>query len=153
MILTMCIINGLKYGAAHDINKYSSTKEIIEYTNGNKQNVYLYTAPALQLRYLAYPVYTMPPKGAFSNLRAIGGWDIYTQNYYDFKERNNLDGNLLDLLKDNVYLIDGRVNWGGMIYDNFRNLIIIAMKEHYGLDVKCEKIEQFDDLKIYKLSM
>ena len=38
---------------------------------------------------------------------------MFTKNYYDFKERYNLDGTFLDLLKDNVYLIDGDVIWSG----------------------------------------
>ena len=93
----------------------------------------------------------MPPKAAFSNLRVMGGWDMFTGNYYDFKERYQLDGNLLDLLKDNVYLIDGDVHWSGRRYDNYKANVVYAIKEHYNIDVTCEKQEEFDNLAIYKV--
>ena len=76
---------------------------------------------------------------------------MFTQNYYDFKERNNLDGNFLDLLKDNVYLIDGKVNWSGNIYSDYKQRIIKSIKENYNIDVECKEIKAFDNLKIYKL--
>lgn len=152
MLTILSYISGLKYRFDYNINDYESNRKTIEYTCKNKQNVYLYTVPSLQFRYLAYSVYEMPPKEAFSNLRVIGGWDMYTQNYYDFNKRNNLQGNLLDLLKDNVYLIDGEVVWSGRLYDNYNDTIITAIKEHYNIEVQCKEIKQFDNLKIYKLS-
>lgn len=147
----MSYISGLKFRFNYSIEDYSNTRNIIEYTSQNKQNVYLYTVPSLQFRYLAYSVYEMPPKEAFSNLRVIGGWDMYTQNYYDFKKRYNLNGNLLDLLKSNVYLIDGEVVWSGRLYDNYKETVITAIKENYDIDVEYKEIKQFDNLKIYKL--
>lgn len=113
--------------------------------------MYLYTVPSLQYRYLAYSVYEMPPKSAFSNLRVMGGWDMYTQNYYDFKARYNLDGTFLDLLKENVYLIDGDVTWSGRRYSNYIKNIVEFIKEHYNIDVKYEKVNTFNNLYIYKL--
>lgn len=77
---------------------------------------------------------------------------MYTQNYYDFNNRNNLQGNLLDLLKDDVYLIDGEVVWSGRLYDNYKDSIITAIKEHYNIKVKCKEVKQIDNIKIYKLS-
>lgn len=151
-IVILCYASGLKYKYDYNIHDYSSIKEVIDYTSKNKQNVYLYTVPSLQFRYLTYSVYEMPPKESFSNLRVIGGWDMYTQNYYDFKERHNLDGDLLDLLKDNVYLIDGKVVWSGRLYDNYKENIINAIKQHYSINVQCEEVKQFDNLKVYKLS-
>ena len=150
-LFILCHISGMKYNYNYKIDKYKSTKDIIEYTSQNKQNAYLYTVPSLQFRYLAYSVYQMPPKQAFSNLRVIGGWDMYTQNYYDFKQRYNLEGNLLDLLKENVYLIDGKVMWSGRLYENYKENIILAIKENYNIDVKCNLVKEFDNLKIYKL--
>ena len=147
----ICFTIGTKYNYGYKLNNYTSIQKIINYTNQNKKNVYLYTVPSLQYRYLAYSVYQMPPKAAFSNLRVIGGWDMFTQNYYDFKDRYNLDGSLLDLLKENVYLIDGDVYWSGRLYENYKEHIILAIKEHYGIDAECELVEQFDNLKIYKL--
>ena len=144
-------ISGTKYNYGYNLNYYSNYKQLIDYTNSHKENVYLYTVPSLQYRYLAYSVYEMPPKSAFSNLRVMGGWDMYTQNYYDFKARYNLDGTFLDLLKENVYLIDGDVTWSGRRYSNYIDKIVLFIKEHYNIDVKYERVNTFDNLYIYKL--
>jgi 4-amino-4-deoxy-L-arabinose transferase-like glycosyltransferase len=144
-------ISGTKYNYGYNINYYSNYKQLINYTNSHKENVYLYTVPALQYRYYVYSVYEMPPKSAFSNLRVMGGWDMYTQNYYDFKARYNLDGTFLDLLKENVYLIDGDVTWSGRKYSNYIDKIVLFIKEHYNIDVKYERVNTFDNLYIYKL--
>jgi len=150
-ICLLCTISCEQYNYDYKLENHKSVQDIINYTNENKQNVYLYTVPSLQFRYLAYNVYQMPPKGAFSNLRVIGGWDMYTQNYYDFKNRYNLEGTLLDLLKENVYLIDGDVTWSGNKYHNYKENVLLAIKEHYKINTKCEEIKQFDNLKIYKV--
>lgn len=76
---------------------------------------------------------------------------MFTGNYYDFKERYHLDGNLLDVLKDNVYLIDGDVYWSGRRYDNYKENVVLAIKEHYNIEVSCEKQKEFDNLAIYKV--
>ena len=144
-------ISGTKYNYGYNLNYYSNYKQLIDYTNSHKENVYLYTVPSLQYRYLAYSVYEMPLKSAFSNLRVMGGWDMYTQNYYDFKLRYNLDGTFLDLLKENVYLIDGDVTWSGKKYNNYIDKIVLFIKEHYNIDAKYKKINIFDNLYIYKL--
>lgn len=151
MIAILCTIVGKSYNDNYQLGDYQSVQELVNYTNDNRENVYLYTVPSLQFRYLAYSVYQMPPQSAFSNLRVMGGWDMFTQNYYDFKERYNLDGNWLDLLKENVYLVDGDVYWSGRRYDNYKSNIVLAIKENYGIEVECEKIKQFDNLAIYKI--
>ena len=76
---------------------------------------------------------------------------MFTVNYYDFKEKNNLDGNLLDLLKENVYLIDGDVIWSGIRYTDYKSNIALAIKENYNIDIGFEEVEDFDNLKIYKV--
>ena len=151
MIVIISGFVGKSYNYDYKLGDYQSTQELINYTNNHKENVYLYTIPSLQFRYLAYSVYQMPPKAAFSNLRSIGGWDMFTGNYYDFKERYNLEGTFLDLLKENVYLVDGDVIWSGRRYDNYKENIVLGIKEHYNIEVKCEEVEQFDNLKIYKV--
>lgn len=151
IIAMICLLVGRSYNYNYQLGDYKSTQDIINYTKEHKENAYLYTVPSLQYRYLAYSVYQMPPKAAFSNLRVMGGWDMFTGNYYDFKERYQLDGNLLDLLKDNVYLIDGDVHWSGRRYDNYKANVVYAIKEHYNIDVTCEKQEEFDNLAIYKV--
>ncbi len=154
IILTTIVltnISGAKYNYGYNLNSFSNYKELIQYTNENKENVYLYTVPSLQYRYYAYSVYEMPPKSAFSNLKVMGGWDMYTENYYEFKQRYDLDGTFLDLLKENVYLIDGDVRWSGVRYSNYIDNIVLFIKEHYNIDVKYEKVKSFNNLYIYKL--
>ena len=151
MILIICTFVGNKYNYGYDLENYKNYRELINYTNNHKENVYLYTVPSLQDRYLTYSVYQMPPKGAFSNLRVMGGWDMYTQNYYDFKERYNLEGNFLDLLKENVYLIDGDVYWSGRRYENYKENVVLSIKENYNTEVTYEEVEQFGNLAIYKI--
>ena len=150
MILVIVFV-GNEYQYGYKLEDYSNYQDLINYTNQNKKNVYLYTVPSLQFRYLAYSVYEMPPKESFSNLRVIGGWDMYTENYYDFKDRYNLSGNMLDLLKDNVYLIDGDVYWSGKRYENYKDNIALFIKENYDKEVEFKEIETFDNLKIYKV--
>lgn len=151
IIVVTVIFAGGVYEFNYKLEDYSNYKNVINYTNEHKENVYLYTVPSLQYRYLVYSVYEMPPKGAFSNLRVMGGWDMFTKNYYDFKERYDLDGTFLDLLKDNVYLIDGDVTWSGNYYHNYIDNIVLFIKEHYDKDVTYEKVETFDNIYIYKL--
>lgn len=144
-------VSGTKYQYGYELDDYLNYQDLIEYTNENRQNVYLYTVPSLQFRYYAYSVYEMPPKGAFSNLRVLGGWDMYTQNYYDFKNRYNLEGKMIDLLKDNVYLIDGNVYWSGIKYENYKENIAVFIKENYDKDVEFIEIKNFDNLTVYKV--
>ena len=151
IIVITVIFAGGAYKFDYNLEDYRNYKDVIEYTNSHKENVYLYTVPSLQYRYLVYSVYEMPPKNAFSNLRVMGGWDMFTKNYYDFKERYNLEGTFLDLLKENVYLIDGDVVWSGNYYQNYIDNIVLFIKEHYNKDVTYEKIETFDNIYIYKL--
>ena len=151
IIVITIIFAGKAYKFNYNLEDYRNYKDVIEYTNSHKENVYLYTVPSLQYRYLVYSVYEMPPKNAFSNLRVMGGWDMFTKNYYDFKERYNLEGTFLDLLKENVYLIDGDVVWSGNYYQNYIDNIVLFIKEHYNKDVTYEKIETFDNIYIYKL--
>ena len=151
IIVITVIFAGGAYQFNYHLDDYSNYKDVIEYTNLHKENVYLYTVPSLQYRYLTYSVYEMPKKGAFSNLRVMGGWDMYTKNYYDFKERYGLDGTFLDLLKENVYLIDGDVNWSGNFYQDYIKNIILFIKEHYDTKVTYEKVKTFDNIYIYKL--
>ena len=125
LLVGISIFSGSFYHDGYDRNKYNNYKDLIHYTNSHKENVYLYTSPSMQCRYLVYSVYEMPPQAAFSNLRVIGGWDIFSKNYYDFKERYHLEGDFLDLLKDNVYLIDGNMKWMDMYY---RDYIIQSIK-------------------------
>lgn len=79
IIFVLSFLNGEKFTFNYKLDDYKDIQEVISYTSSNKQNVYLYTVPSLQFRYLAYPVYQMPPKESFANLRVLGGWDMYTR--------------------------------------------------------------------------
>lgn len=151
IILIQINFVGRTYNYSYELDEYSNYKELINYTNQHKENVYLYTVPALQFRYVAYSVYEMPPQASFSNLRVMGGWDIYTENYYNFKEQYNLNGTFLDLLKDNAYLINGEVQWNGRNNKDYIDKIVLFLKEHYDIEVTYEKVKKFDNLTIYKL--
>jgi len=154
VILTILInLQSQKYNFNYKIEDYQNYKQLINYTNSHKENVYLYTVPSLQYRYLTYSVYEMPPKEAFSNLRVMGGWDMFNKNYYEFKDRYQLQGNFLDLLKENVYLIDGDVTWSGRRYENYIGHIVTFIKENYNIDTAYEKQKEFNNLYIYKLSV
>lgn len=150
-ILVTIVYVGGAYQYNYYLEDYNNYKNVINYTNEHKENVYLYTVPSLQYRYLAYSVYEMPPKASFTNLRVMGGWDMFTKNYEDFKERYNLDGTFLDLLKEDVYLIDGDVNWSGNYYHNYIDNIVLFIKENYGKDVNYKKVETIGNIYIYKI--
>lgn len=77
---------------------------------------------------------------------------MFTGNYYDFKERYQLEGNFLDVLKDNVYVIDGDVNWSGNQYSDYIKHIVLFIQEHYQKQVKYEKIKEFGNIYIYKMT-
>lgn len=141
----------VSYAKNYNVNNFSVYREILEYTNSHKENAYLYTL-VMHDRFLAYPVYEKIEDSTFSNVRPLGDWDTYTKNYYDFKERYNID-NLIESLykKNNVYLISGDVIWGEK-YKEYINIIQKYIKEHYNVEVECNVIKKFDNnIKIYKL--
>ena len=55
------------------------------------------------------------------------------------------------MLKENVYLIDGDVYWSGRRYQNYKENVILSIKENYDVDVTYEEIEHFGNLTIYKI--
>lgn len=134
-------------GKLYDEDNYSVYNEIIEYTNSHKENAYLFSL-AIHDRYLAYSIYEKIPDNTFSNIRALGDWDTYTENYYVFKDKYNID-NLLESLfqNDNVYLISGNVLWREDI-----EIVKQYIEEHHNIKVKTNVIKEFEkDIKIYKL--
>ena len=151
LAIPILLLTGNSYNLKYDMNNYAKYKELINYTSSQSEGVYLSTVPGLQLRFRAYSVYEMPPKESFANLRVMGSWDMYTQNYYDFKNRHDLDGTFLDLLKENVYLIDGTATWGGSIFRDYINCIVLFIKENYNIDVSYERVKEFGNVYIYKL--
>ena len=133
---------------------FSIDKEIINYTNDNKDNAYVYPN-ILRNVSLSYSVYEKLQDGTFSNLRSIGDWDIYDGEYYKFKERYNLDNIIKDLYqKDNLYLIDGSVaSTDNKEEHNHINIIIEYIKKHYNVKVNYKIVKDFSpyNAKIYKL--
>lgn len=87
IILITTTISGQKYDYGYELKNYESYRQLISYTNSNKDNVYLYTIPSLQYRYLSYSVYRMPPNKSFSNLRQIGRMGyVYTETIMTLKK-------------------------------------------------------------------
>lgn len=132
-------------------DNFSVYKDIIEYTSTHKENAYLYTL-VMHDRFLAYSVYEKVADNSYGNLRPLGDWDSYTENYYNFKEKYNIENLLESLYKnDNVYLISGNVIWGEN-YKDYINIIKKYIKEHYNVNVKSNVIKEFsNNIKIYKL--
>ena len=148
IIILLCYLMGVIF--KENINDYKDIRSFVEYANNNKECCYLSSVPVIQERYLAYSVYEMPKKESYSNIKAMGSWDLYTENYYNLKERYNLDGTYLDLLKDNVYLVDD-YNKEDEFYSGLRDSIIIAMDEHYGIKAKYELVDHIGKVGIYKI--
>ena len=151
IVLLVSFVETKEVSGYYNKDYYRTFKDVLEYTNSHKKNAYLYTL-VLHSRFLAYSVYEKIPDDTFSNIRPLGDWDTYTQNYYDFKERYELDNLITDLYeKDNVYLIAGHVIWGEP-YEDYLNIVIKYIKEHYNIDVEAEVEKEFrNDIKIYKL--
>ena len=150
-ISIMELQQNIYYSTRYNKENYSVYKDVLEYTSSNKENAYLYTL-SMKDRYLAYSVYEKVPDDIFLNVRPLGDWDTYTQNYYDFKQRYDID-NLIESLykKDNVYLISGNVIWGEA-YGQYINIVKKYIEEHYNINLKIDIIKEFEkDIKIYKL--
>ena len=153
-ILTISILefkHNVFYAKYYNTKNYSVYKDILEYTNSHKENAYLYTL-VMHDRYLAYSVYEKIEDDTFSNVRPLGDWDTYTENYYNFKKMYNIDNLMKSLYeKDNVYLISGNVIWGES-YKEYIKIIVQYIKEHYNINVNYSVIKEFDNnIKIYKL--
>lgn len=157
LLAVLLVISGLefkqsiKFAKRYNIENFSVYKEILEYTSKHKENAYLYTL-VMRDRFLAYSVYEKIPDNSYENLRPLGDWDTYTKNYYNFKEKYNLDNLMKSLYeKENVYLISGNVIWGEQ-YEQYINIIEKYILEHYNVQVDSQIIKEFDnDIKIYKL--
>lgn len=160
MLLLGCIVllavNGravYKEASSYHKNEYSYLRNVIGYTNRHKENAYIYSN-ALHNIYLAYSVYEKVPDNQFSNLRAMSDWDIYNQEYYEFKERYQLENIITDLYtKENVYLITGEVPCiDGVILENHIDYVVNYIAEQYHKFVFYDVVKEFaGGIKIYKL--
>ncbi len=115
IILCICIIpilifsifefrENMNRGNRYNIENFSVYKEIIDYTDSHKENAYLYTL-VLHDRFLAYSIYEKTPDNTFSNIQALGEWDTYTESYYNFKERYNIDNLIKSLYEKRTMFI------------------------------------------------
>jgi len=151
-ISSLELVQNIEYAKLYNKDDFQVYREVLDYTSKNKENVYFYTL-SIKDRNLAYSIYEKIPDNYFSNVRPLADWDTYTQNYYDFKERYNIE-NIMESLykKDNVYLISGKVIWGEE-YKEYINIVKKYIKEHYNINVKIKVIKEFEDnIKIYKLT-
>ena len=79
IIIITIIFAGSKYKFNYSLKDYTQYQDVIKYTNSHKENVYLYTVPSLQYRYLSYSVYQMPPKRSIFKLKSNGTVGICLQ--------------------------------------------------------------------------
>ena len=136
-----------------NVKDYNLYREVVEYTSSHKENAYVYPN-VLSPIFLSYSVYERIADGTFSNLRMMGDWDIYNQEYYDFKETYKIDNIMTDLYKkDNLYIIEGDaycVNNSKLA--NHIDVVIRYIKEHYNKEIEYKVIKEFSNsIKIYKL--
>lgn len=132
---------------------FSIIKDVIAYTNSHKENAYVYPNVLPNIS-LAYSIYEKIDDNTFSNLRHMGDWDIYNQEYYFFKERYNLNNIMEDLyLKDNLYIITGTAYGADNVaYKNHIDIIKKYIKQHFNKDVGYKVVKEFNSsCKVYKM--
>jgi len=124
------------------IEDVQNFKKIIEYTSGNKENVYLYNVFSMQVWFRAYNIFEMPEKNKFENIRSLGGYDVFNDKYNRFLEKYEIDNLYKSFVeKENVYFVT----------NNRAELIVKFLKENYNIDSEYEIIEEFNEVKIYKI--
>ena len=67
IVLSVVLLSANKYNFNYKLENYSNYQEVIEYTNSHKRKCLFIYSASITIRYLTYSVYSMPPKGAFSN--------------------------------------------------------------------------------------
>lgn len=143
----------IKSASIYKKENYLYLREIIDYTKQNKENAYIYST-SLNSTYLSYSLLEKIEDDSFINLRSMSDWDIYNKEYYDFKERYQLNNIIEDLYKkDNVYLITGNTRTAhNTVISNHIELIQRYIKQHYNIDVQYRIEKEFkNNIKIYKL--
>ena len=142
-------ITSIGYNQKH----FGVIREVIDYVNSNKENAYVYPNVLSNIS-LAYSIYEKIPDYTFDNLFHMGDWDIYSKEYYEFKERYNIDNVITDLYKkEYLYLISGDTYGAdNKKYTDNVETLIKYIKIHYDEDVEYKIEKQFtDSIKIYKL--
>ena len=153
ILYTLLPIVAYKTWGGYKNEQYKWKKEIIEYTNSNKDNAYVYPNSLSNIS-LAYSVYEKISDDTFLNLCHMGDWDIYNKEYFEFKKRYNIDNIITDLYKkDNLYVITGdAIAANNRIYKNHIDIIIDYIEQHYNVNVKYKIIKEFKNfVKVYKL--
>lgn len=156
IIILFILINGFEVivsASKYNISKYSYIKEIIDYTKSHKENAYLYST-SLNDIFLSYSVFEKIEDDTFSNLRSMSDWDMYNKEYYEFKERYDIENIITDLYKkDNLYIITGNARTvNNTIYRNHIELIKKYIEQHYSNEIDYKVIKEFDyGINIYKL--
>ena len=135
-------------------DNYALIKDLISYTNANTDNVYIYTGVLGNLS-LAYSIYEKIPDNTFINFRHAGDWDMYNNEYYEFKKRYNIENIMTDLYtKENMYIITGNVYGAdNKIYFNHIETIREYIYQHYNIKVNYQIVKEFSNsVKIYKIN-
>lgn len=154
-ILYILINSVYIYKTSISYNKeyFSTIKEIIDYTNSNKENAYVYPNVLSNIS-LAYSIYEKIPDDTFSNLSHMGDWDIYNKEYYEFKERYDIENIITDLYKkDNLYIISGNVYAANnKVYTNHIDIIKEYIEKHYNVEINYKIVKEFSNsINIYKI--
>lgn len=155
-ILVFSISIFVLYGYKPIIDRYKLNEEnviseelnravqIYWHLRGNTENIYLTDLNYNYGTMYEKTIFVGYDKDSESNIISIGGWRSRSKNWIDIKKNNNISLLMLDLLnKQNYYFVsqnDQFVNWFGVYF-----------KETYGIDIKCEIVDQMFDTKIYKV--
>ena len=129
------------------VNAYS---ELFEYTNTNKDNVYISITQALQYEYLFMNSFKNDNKYLLSNVKRLGSWDDRDDRYFDFKYKYNIDSLYSSLIeKDNCYIIIHKFNEKLKSLNN----TITFLNDHYtNKTIMYKEIKNINnELYIYKL--
>lgn len=141
MLILISIINSL----FNIVNQVSPMKDLISYAQDHPQNAYVYCPYSLMLLYKQNDIFTLYPKGSFSNILPLGDWTYQDKRYYDFKERYQLENLIPNLLtKDNIYLMDAIKTEDNKMLP----YLVTFLKEHYAQDVSVETVATFNDTYI-----
>lgn len=139
----------MNYSWANDLRKYrcafagNDFSEFDEFVRNSDGFFYFDFNTGIQSYYLNVPMLQTIPEDTFENLMFLCGVDYLHPSRTEMTESVKLNGELTDLLRDKVYLIDNRTV----------PLIRDFLEEKTGETVSAEKIAELDGYTIWNLSL
>ena len=126
------------------VNKGEKCDNLLSEIIENKENFYfLDFNTTIQILYYDWnPFYTIP-EGFYSNNLYLAGVMTNFPDYNQVLENNGIESPLMDLVKDNVYIID----MGGESIESK----VEFLKEHYYPSATAELIKEIDGYQIWKI--